>query len=198
MYRWLGFFVAAYLYHAVENRRPGYPRLSAFIASDKNFALFRRFGELHARLLLFKQDELAELEQKLNDLDAEEQTPYHLRSRRDDRNVARRALIAEIEARLPAYDEALQKYCQQLERTPPRKRNIESVARWLEGNKPLTVSESTFLNDWNDLVGPADQLDYGSLDAAIASIGNLLHRWRLPTFLISPVSISNQPAEDDN
>lgn len=103
MYRWLGFFVAAYLYHAVENRRPGYPRLSAFIASDKNFALFRRFGELHARLLLFKQDELAELEQKLNDLDAEEQTPYHLRSRRDDRNVARRALIAEIEARLPAY-----------------------------------------------------------------------------------------------
>lgn len=82
-------------------------------------------------------------------------------------------------------DEAMQVYYRQLERPAPRKRNIQSVARWLEGNKPLTVSESSFMNDWNDLVAPADQLDHGSLDAAIASIGDLLYRWRLPMVLLS-------------
>ncbi|KAI4204083.1 MAG: hypothetical protein LQ350_001476 [Teloschistes chrysophthalmus] len=85
------------------SRRPGYPRLSAFITSDKNFALFRRFGELHARILLYKQDELVELEQKLNDIDAAEQTAFHLNSRRDDQNLARKALLTEIEARLHVY-----------------------------------------------------------------------------------------------
>lgn len=77
-------------------------------------------------------------------------------------------------------DEAIQVYYRQLERPAPRKRNIQSMARWLDGNKPLTVSESSFMNDWNDLIAPADQLDYGSLDAAIAGIGDLLHRWGLP------------------
>jgi len=88
---------------AVESRRSGYPRLSAFIASDKNFALFRRFGELHARILLHKQDELIAMEQRLQDLDAEEKTPYNLNSRREDKNLARKALLAEVEAKLPAY-----------------------------------------------------------------------------------------------
>ncbi len=99
----LGTLIAAYSFHAVENRRPGYPRLSAFIASDNNFALFRRFGELHARILLHKQDQLVELEQKLQDLDAGEQTPYYLSSRRGDRNPTRTALMAEVEAKLPVY-----------------------------------------------------------------------------------------------
>ncbi|KAI4250640.1 MAG: hypothetical protein LQ352_005325 [Teloschistes flavicans] len=149
----------------------------------------RQQPQLHARILLYKQDELIELEHKLNDLDAAEQTAFHLNSRRDDQNLARKALITEIEARLHVYDEAMQVYYRQLERPAPRKRNIQSVARWLEGNKPLTVSESSFMNDWNDLVAPADQLDHGSLDAAIASIGDLLYRWRLPMFLTSLVSV---------
>ncbi len=71
-------------------------------------------------------------------------------------------------------------YYRQIERPRPSRRNIESVARWLEGNKPLTVSESSFMDDWNDLVAPADQFDYGSLDAAIANFGDLLYRWGLP------------------
>lgn len=73
------------------------------MASDKNFVLFRRFAELHARILLYKQDELVEMEQRLDKLDAEEQTPYHLASRRDDRNHSRKALVSEIESKLSAY-----------------------------------------------------------------------------------------------
>ncbi|KAL8676743.1 MAG: hypothetical protein Q9186_006762 [Xanthomendoza sp. 1 TL-2023] len=135
-----------------------------------------------------ERDQLVELEQKLEEQDAGEQTPYHLSSRRDDRNSNRTALIAEIEAKLPSYDEALQLYYRQIERPRPSRRNIESVARWLEGNKPLIVSESSFLDDWNDLVAPTDHSDYGRLDAAIANFGNLLYRWGLPMFLTSKVA----------
>lgn len=81
-------------------------------------------------------------------------------------------------------DKALETFCRHLECPRPEKRNIESVARWLEGNKPLAIPESSFLNDWNDLIGPSDQLDHGGLDAAVASIGAALHRWGLPSVKI--------------
>lgn len=47
----------------------GYPRLSAYVNSDNDTALFRRFGVLHARLLLYKEVEITELEAHLNALD---------------------------------------------------------------------------------------------------------------------------------
>ena len=81
--------------------------LAAFMASDKSFVLFKRFGELHTRLLLYKQDELVEIEQRLKDLDNEERTSYHLASRRDDMNLARKELVTEIESKLSSYGKLL-------------------------------------------------------------------------------------------
>ena len=40
----------------------GYPRLGAFVASDRNFLIVRRFNHLQARLLLQVQDELRKFE----------------------------------------------------------------------------------------------------------------------------------------
>ena len=37
--------------------------------SDENFMIYRRFGFLHSRILLNKQDELRLLEERLDDLD---------------------------------------------------------------------------------------------------------------------------------
>ena len=37
--------------------------------SDENFMIYRRFGFLHSRVLLNKQDELRLLEERLDDLD---------------------------------------------------------------------------------------------------------------------------------
>jgi hypothetical protein len=54
----------------VEQCPAGYPRLAAFLSSDENFMLYRRFDYLQARLLLYKQDELRELEGELDHLDA--------------------------------------------------------------------------------------------------------------------------------
>lgn len=57
----------------VEKYPEGYPRISAYIDSDSDTALFRRFGILHARSLLYKQVELTELEAQLDKLDEEDE-----------------------------------------------------------------------------------------------------------------------------
>lgn len=49
----------------------GYSRLAAFLDSDENFMIYRRFGYIQSRLLLEKQDELRMLEDKLDILDRE-------------------------------------------------------------------------------------------------------------------------------
>ncbi|KAI4157687.1 MAG: hypothetical protein LQ342_008092 [Letrouitia transgressa] len=53
----------------VDSHPKGYPRQAAFADSDECFMIYRRFGFVHARLLLRRQDELRELEDKLIDLD---------------------------------------------------------------------------------------------------------------------------------
>jgi hypothetical protein len=71
--------------------------------SAHEFAIFRRFGFLRARLLLYKQDELVELETKLINLDNEEPIPYNLCSRRSNPSAVQKNLISEIEVRLKEY-----------------------------------------------------------------------------------------------
>ena len=54
---------------AVEECPLGYPRLAAFLSSDQNFMVYRGFDYLHSRVLLHHQNELAVLEQELDELD---------------------------------------------------------------------------------------------------------------------------------
>ncbi|KAL1634150.1 hypothetical protein SLS56_002453 [Neofusicoccum ribis] len=71
--------------------------------ADKDFAVFKRFGQLHARVLLHKQDEIIEIEERVDDLDEKEATSFYLRSRRLDTNVERRKLLADAEGKLLEY-----------------------------------------------------------------------------------------------
>lgn len=50
----------------------GYPQVSAVLNSDNCFSIFRRFGYLHSRLLIQRQDELRELEKHLADIDEQD------------------------------------------------------------------------------------------------------------------------------
>ena len=54
---------------AVDDAGPGYPRLAAFVDSDANFMIYRRFGYLRTRLLLYHQDVLRAREEELDKLD---------------------------------------------------------------------------------------------------------------------------------
>ncbi|KAL8710278.1 MAG: hypothetical protein Q9220_005048 [cf. Caloplaca sp. 1 TL-2023] len=53
----------------VEDHPIGYPRQAAYADSDECFMIYRRFGYIHARLLLHRQDEIRELEEELHDKD---------------------------------------------------------------------------------------------------------------------------------
>lgn len=67
----------------------GYPRVAAFMDSDENFMMYRRFGFLYSRILLNKQDELRKIEERLDKLDQIDSTRCEglalcLQSRVDD------------------------------------------------------------------------------------------------------------------
>ncbi|KAL9115130.1 MAG: hypothetical protein Q9227_000924 [Pyrenula ochraceoflavens] len=47
----------------------GYPALAHLVGHEPGFAIFRRFGALNAKLLLYMQAELVQLEQELSDLE---------------------------------------------------------------------------------------------------------------------------------
>jgi hypothetical protein len=72
----------------VEDSPAGFPLVATYLDSDDSFMIYRRFGVLHARLLLNKQDELRELEGDLQDLDEQdgkdEDTDIYLMSRTKD------------------------------------------------------------------------------------------------------------------
>ena len=93
----------------VDDHPEGYPQLAAFINSDENFLMCRRFGFLHSRVLLYRQDELSEMERELIDMDDADkhEDPLMLRSRKkdyaDDQPFSRRSLIQTIDEKLKAY-----------------------------------------------------------------------------------------------
>lgn len=99
----------------------GYTALSSFMASDSVFGIFRKFDNLATRSLLFMQDDLAELEERLEALDKEDleigtqdqtQGPnsshanlLSLHSRRLDANTQRKHLMSELRIKLSLYRE---------------------------------------------------------------------------------------------
>lgn len=97
--------------NAVDEYPAGYGKLAAIEACDPNFLIYRKFAWLHNRLLLYKQDELYELEQRLERLDQSDsaQDPRRLKSRRRDEHVSpssgRKELLKQIEEKLENYRE---------------------------------------------------------------------------------------------
>lgn len=93
--------------------------MSTFLDSDENFMLYRRFGYLHSRLLLRKQDQLRKLEMELDDYDdydadGPEERRRTLLSRDSDEAADRKLppgtrtrtqILEEIEKKLATYGE---------------------------------------------------------------------------------------------
>ena len=53
----------------VESFPRGFPKLARFLDSDDNFMVYRRFGTVCSRLLLYKQDEISKMEGVLHSMD---------------------------------------------------------------------------------------------------------------------------------
>ena len=97
----------------VDDHPKGYPQLAAFVNSDENFFIARKYGFLRSRVLLYRQDELSVLEKDLIALDAddEEKRALALQSRKHDEQTdkdpvySRKVLIQKIDDKLKEYGE---------------------------------------------------------------------------------------------
>ena len=87
----------------------GYQSFSAFVASDNEFFVLRRFGALSARVLLGLQDQLSCLEQDLGALEKrvrEKNAPdRHNGSFRQDTLEDRQALVSQAQSLLRDYSQ---------------------------------------------------------------------------------------------
>jgi hypothetical protein len=87
----------------VQDYALGYPQLAVFKNSSDDYALYRRFGYLHSRLLLDRQDGLQILERRLEEYDRANVSDSHTRALGEDVLLPRQALLAEIECAFNAY-----------------------------------------------------------------------------------------------
>lgn len=100
----------------VEDRPDGYPKQAAFADSDESFMIYRRFGYIHARLLLHRQDELRELGEELEEMDkkdhktddgrrclASRETDESRSTREERGHQSRSALLDRIEEKAMKY-----------------------------------------------------------------------------------------------
>ncbi|KAF5232307.1 hypothetical protein FAUST_8769 [Fusarium austroamericanum] len=87
----------------VEDYPKGYPRFSALMATHEDFHILRRFSNVRMRLLLVSQDRVAQLEEKLDKIDKDEDSPLFLASVRRDKNEERRKVLVELQEALDSY-----------------------------------------------------------------------------------------------
>lgn len=134
--------------------------------------MFRSFTRLHARVLLHKQDELAELEQRLDQLDQKDSKVDSYRlltNRHSSGDTERRGLLTEIERKLNEFNNLLESLLAHLERPEPDESQIKSVRNWVDGKRPVVYSETTFLNDRSDLKRARHTVEKGGLENLLAS-----------------------------
>ncbi|KAI1414644.1 hypothetical protein F5Y13DRAFT_13048 [Hypoxylon sp. FL1857] len=142
----------------LEDYLSGYPRFAALLGLHPSFHVFRNFSNLRVRLLLSKQDELAQLEERLERLDADKTFTFFRGSLRGDRNGERAQLMAEINRCLTEYDSVLERVEKSLKRHAAGDRDTENIQNWIQSTGQLPRSEAAYL--WQDdlvAVGAADR-----------------------------------------
>ncbi|KAL8769160.1 MAG: hypothetical protein Q9209_004794 [Squamulea sp. 1 TL-2023] len=144
----------------------GYPKVAAFANADPSFLIYRKFGWLHNRLLLYLQDELATLEIKLDKLD--QRTFVHendkkLKSRRQDFGSPslRRNVVKQIAEKLKEYDEHLLRFQKVQAMRRPTIRNQTSLYNFIFNTGSLVESESRWIREGVDLAAVAREEEHG-------------------------------------
>lgn len=172
------------MYSPVEDYPLGYPRVSYVLDSDDSFMMYRRFGQLHSRLLLHKQDQLREMEEELLTMDKQdellEENQIYLKCRADDderdpprRGPSRKQLLGSIQSTLLEYGQILQQAHSLQGMNRPTDRDHSSVSNYFQNEQPLMESDRDFLYHKEDLVTIRAGREHAWLDAAVE---NLL-RW---------------------
>ncbi|KAK8007741.1 hypothetical protein PG989_001731 [Apiospora arundinis] len=169
------------LYRQLSYKERSYRSVATFLDSDENFMIYRRFGYLHARMLMRLQDKLRMLEDRLDDYDDEDaghETDKELLMSRDSDEAAcknmekkrpgaltRTKILDEIEVVLGKYDEWLLKAQQMVSLNRPAERDYRSVEEYMNNRKPLIDEEYGFIYQKEDLVTLRDGREMAVLDS---------------------------------
>jgi hypothetical protein len=173
------------LINLVERCEDGYPYLATFLDSDENFMIYRRFGFIHARLLLQKQDELRIMEEELDRMDQRDlsNNPKTIQCRiedveRHDKLVGetRQVLLARMEETVLRYDALLLNAQQLAAANRPPERDYNSVANFVRHKKPLMQGDDDFIYNKEDLITLRPGRESAWLDATVEKILKLFPR----------------------
>ncbi|KAL9118101.1 MAG: hypothetical protein Q9187_005355 [Circinaria calcarea] len=150
------------------------------------FTIYRRFGFLHAKLLLYKQDERRELEDELREMDKrdwkDDSFQNCLRSRgKDDApknqhgRSSRKELLQRIEKKTLEYGELLRQSKELLSWNTPSTRDYTSVVNWLDTEAPLSEADCGFIKEKQDLITLRPGREHAWLDAFVERILKAFH-----------------------
>ena len=91
--------------YIVEKYREGYPRFSALMSMSRQSQIFRQFRTLRLRMLLYKQDEVVELEEQLAQIEDKDtdNNDLHRGNWRLDRNKKRKSILKQLDKKLAVY-----------------------------------------------------------------------------------------------
>ena len=176
----------------------GYPNVATFLDSDRAFMIYRRFGFIHARLLLQKQDELRLMEEELDRMDKRDliTNPKALQCRMEDIErqdqlpETRQALLARLEASVLSYDQLLLNAQQLAAANRPPERDYNSVANFVRHKKPLMEGDDDFIYNKEDLITLRPGRESAWLDAAVEKLLKLFPRTAVKYVFCSKVRFS--------
>ncbi|TVY46033.1 hypothetical protein LSUB1_G000184 [Lachnellula subtilissima] len=158
---------------SVKQCYEGYPRLAALLDSDENFMIYRRFGYLQARIILYKQDELRQLEKDLDlmDMGDAKTRPIVLQSREEDnfQNERRKDLLCRVEKKFKEYTELLITARDLATFNPPPACDYMSVKNYFDKAAPLSSVEC-YIYRKEDLVTLKPGREYSWLDSFVEKV----------------------------
>ncbi|KUJ21225.1 uncharacterized protein LY89DRAFT_770464 [Mollisia scopiformis] len=147
----------------VKDYPHGWPRLAAFMQSNDNFIMFRKFEMLHCRELLHLQGEITVLERQRVALDAADAESPHLRYRlrtnfhEEGGDTAHIDLRVKIRSKLLEYDELVLKYSQMKSLRKSPKIDFRDLFNWISLRKPLYKGEDDWIFHADDFVSLSKQ-----------------------------------------
>ncbi|KIM94110.1 hypothetical protein OIDMADRAFT_184533 [Oidiodendron maius Zn] len=149
----------------------GYPNLAVFLDSSEEFMVYRRFGYLQSRIILNKQDQLRELEKRLDREDKDDALiDYKLLMCRDKDEIENRPrvkLLVDIEKCFKEYAELLGAAHTLAGLSKPAKRDYTSVRNYIDDESPLIGEEAEYILCKEDLITIRPGRENAWLDAFV-------------------------------
>lgn len=165
----------------VEKYPRGYPRLAAYVNTDIDGRLYRRFGQLRNRLLLHYQDDICFLEEELTKIDEEDgrgepHQSYRIISRRyDEEDLAscrRKRVVDQIDEKLKKYDDLLLREHTIMSIRQPSRKVHQNYFNYIWNEKPLCKEEYQFIYRREDflVLGMQEDRWLGTWTEALAKL----------------------------